>query len=331
MTQKDVLDSQSSYYFLGIFMAHSNPTSYFLPPDVQVIERGWLSSNNIVVCGDHHTALVDTGYVSHEAQTLALVGAALKGRVLDTLVNTHLHSDHCGGNSALQVRYPLANTYVPKAFVSVVQAWDTDKLSFESTGQLCKPFTCTGAVVPGSSLVLGNHQWYVLAAPGHDPDSVILFQPDFRCLISADALWENGFGVVFPELDGMPGFEDVGLSLDLIESLDAKVVIPGHGKPFTDVTAALKNARSRLASFQQDSARHARHGAKVLLKFKLMELQHVPMDEFIRWACQTKLVLETVGRYFPQQTPKAFVSTMLADLIMAGVARQSEGNLCDAS
>jgi hypothetical protein len=27
-------------------------------------------------------------------------------------------------------------------------------------------------------------------------------------LLSADALWENGFGVIFPELDGESGFAE---------------------------------------------------------------------------------------------------------------------------
>ena len=35
----------------------------------------------------------------------------------------------------------------------------------------------------------------------HDPESIVLYQPGLRVLISADALWENGFGVVFPELE----------------------------------------------------------------------------------------------------------------------------------
>ena len=34
---------------------------------------------------------------------------------------------------------------------------------------------------------------------GHDPHSVILFEPQDRILISADALWEAGFGVIFPD------------------------------------------------------------------------------------------------------------------------------------
>ncbi|HNZ91413.1 MAG TPA: MBL fold metallo-hydrolase, partial [Acidovorax sp.] len=77
-----------------------------LPPDITVLERGWLSANSIVFSGRHGTAVVDTGYCSHADQTLALVHGALAGRALDRILNTHLHSDHCGGNAALQQAWP---------------------------------------------------------------------------------------------------------------------------------------------------------------------------------------------------------------------------------
>src|SRR5690606_25945662 len=70
-----------------------------LPPSIQVFERGWLSSNNILFTGADGTALVDSGYVTHAPQTLALVRQVLAGRPLERLLNTHLHSDHCGGNA----------------------------------------------------------------------------------------------------------------------------------------------------------------------------------------------------------------------------------------
>jgi glyoxylase-like metal-dependent hydrolase (beta-lactamase superfamily II) len=71
-----------------------------LPSGITVFERGWLSANNVLLQGAEGTTLVDSGYVKHQAQTLALVLHALQGRPLDLLVNTHLHSDHCGGNQA---------------------------------------------------------------------------------------------------------------------------------------------------------------------------------------------------------------------------------------
>ena len=74
-----------------------------LPPGMTVLERGWLSANNIVFAaqaGDAEgAAVIDTGYVTHSAQTLALIESTLAGQPLARILNTHLHSDHCGGNA----------------------------------------------------------------------------------------------------------------------------------------------------------------------------------------------------------------------------------------
>src|SRR4051812_16585677 len=53
-----------------------------LPSSMRVFERGWLSSNNILFIGRDGTALVDSGYVTHAQQTVALVTHALQGRRL---------------------------------------------------------------------------------------------------------------------------------------------------------------------------------------------------------------------------------------------------------
>ena len=41
-------------------------TSVLLPASIQVFERGWLSSNNILFTGGAETALVDSGYIKAE-------------------------------------------------------------------------------------------------------------------------------------------------------------------------------------------------------------------------------------------------------------------------
>ena len=289
-----------------------------LPAGVQVFERGWLSSNNILLCDDEGSTLVDSGYATHAAQTLALVERALQGRPLDQLVNTHLHSDHCGGNAALQTRYPALSTRIPPGLAEHVKAWRDADLSYTQTGQTCPPFAATGLLVPGSTHRWARSEWQVHAAPGHDPHSVILFNPQHRLLISADALWENGFGVVFPELDGEAGFDDVATSLDLIERLNPSTLIPGHGAVFGDVAGALQRARSRLEAFAREPDKHARYGAKVLLKFKLQEFGRIPRPDFMRWAAEVPYLQslhQTYGGGNPQQE---WLEQMLADLARSG-------------
>lgn len=248
-----------------------------------VFERGWLSSNNILFTGNDSTALVDSGYCTHSSQTLALVQEALGTKRLDRLLNTHLHSDHCGGNAVLQSAYPNLDTFIPPGQANAVAHWDPVELTHEPTGQSCPPFQFQGILTPGTNVLLGDGSWEIHAAKGHDPHSVVLFEPQSRLLISADALWQNGFGVVFPELEGIDAFEEVAETLTLIEALKPAAVIPGHGGVFEDVDGALQRARSRLEQFSKNPEKHSRYALKVLLKFKLLEWQSVTLDELFAW------------------------------------------------
>ena len=105
-----------------------------LPAGVTVFERGWLSSNNILCVGEHNCALIDSGYASHANQTEALVVRALGNRPLNLLANTHLHSDHCGGNAALQSRYTSMRTLIPPGQANSVNQWDLEALTYGPTG-----------------------------------------------------------------------------------------------------------------------------------------------------------------------------------------------------
>lgn len=296
----------------------SSLSSMALPAGVQVFERGWLSSNNILLCDADSATLVDSGYATHAAQTLALVERALAGRALDQLVNTHLHSDHCGGNAALQTRYPALHTRIPPGLAEPVRAWHDAALSYLPTGQTCPPFAITGLLAPGSAHRWGGTEWQVHAAPGHDPHSVILFAPEHRLLVSADALWENGFGVVFPELEGLPAFDEVAASLDLIERLNPGTIVPGHGAVFTDVAGALQRARRKLDAFARTPDKHARYGAKVLLKFKLQEFGRIDRSDFLHWASRVPYLLTLHQRYGAGAPLGIWLEQLLADLAQSG-------------
>jgi glyoxylase-like metal-dependent hydrolase (beta-lactamase superfamily II) len=289
-----------------------------LPSTMHVLERGWLSSNNIVFTGRNWTALVDSGYLLHAPQTVALVEHALQGRPLDLLVNTHLHSDHCGGNAALQRIYGC-RTLIPAADARKVRAWDEDALTYRATGQQCERFAFDGTIQPGDELELGDLRWQVLGAPGHDPHSLILYSPQEKILISADALWQNGFGVIFPELDGESGFAETRATLKLIATLDIRLVIPGHGTPFTDVAGALDTAFSRIDYLEADPVRNAQNAVKVLLKFLLLERQRIPLAEVSQMMSQIRLFATANQRYL-HQAEDELVRWTIAQLVRAGAA-----------
>ena len=99
------------------------------PSGMQVIERGWVSSNNIVFFdtgADGGNAVVDTGYVHHAAQTVELLRHAVaqhqaSGSRLSRIINTHTHSDHIGGNAALKSAWPEAEITIPAGDAGIVR------------------------------------------------------------------------------------------------------------------------------------------------------------------------------------------------------------------
>lgn len=297
-----------------------------LPEGVRVFERGWLSSNNILFVGKHVAALIDSGYCSHSDQTLDLVNSVLREEPLDLLLNTHLHSDHCGGNAALQRLYPDLKTLIPPGHASLVSAWDPVGLAFIPTGQSCPRFKFDGLLAAGTEIELGGRYWQIHAAPGHDPHSLILFEPASATLISADALWEKGFGVVFPELEGDAAFNEVAATLDVIERLTPRWVIPGHGPVFAYRDDVLAYARQRLNAFVNNPSRHAHHAAKVLLKFKLLERQQMNFLVFSRWASDTSYLQMIRQKFFPEIPMADWIEQLAAELVRSAVARR-EGDM----
>lgn len=293
-----------------------------LPKGVRVFERGWLSSNNVLFVGEQSSALIDSGYCTHAEQTLELVHADLQQRPLDLLLNTHLHSDHCGGNAALQQTYPDLQTLIPPGQASFVSSWDAIALTYVPTGQACPRFKFDGVLSPGTEIRLSDAPWQIHAAPGHDPHSIILFEPQTRTLISADALWENGFGVVFPELEGESAFDEVGATLDLIEKLEPHWVIPGHGRVFSYHAEVLSRSRQRLEAFVSNPSRHAHHAAKVLLKFKLLEQQQLPFADFVHWAVSSHYFQLVRERFFSSIPIEDWMAQLTQELVRSDVARR---------
>ena len=296
-----------------------------LPEGFCFFERGWLSSNSLLVQNEHHAAVFDTGYTSHAPQLIQLLQKELNGKALDLIVNSHLHSDHCGGNSLLQSVFPQVDIQIPTRQFNDVLCWDDSLLTYEVTGQSCSPFTPTLHLRDGDLIETGGVCWQVFAAPGHDNDEFIFLQPDFNILLSADALWENGLGVVFPEFLGGIGFENVAKTLDLIQSLNPMLVLPGHGSYFSDIDSSLSQTRRKLDLFSKSADAHALYSAKVLLKFKLLEIQKISINDFVNWALNIQMLGMIHSHFFSVFNKKLWIENLIQELVSRGAA-EMHGN-----
>ena len=274
-------------------MSADTETAEALPPTVHFVQRDWLSSNQVFSVDDGEATVVDSGYVKHAAMTVAIIGRLLEqtGTRLSRIVNTHLHSDHCGGNQRLVEAFD-ARVLVPQASFQDVAKWDSESLTHAATAQRCEPFLADGALAPGDELEMGGLSWQVLAAPGHDPKSLVFHCEQERLLISADALWQHGFGVIFPEVEGESGFDEQQAILELIATLRVRYVLPGHGPAFGDVPQALERAFSRLAAFREDPSRLPRNALKVLIKYLMLDRERDHSQDIV-----TRLARASIPRH----------------------------------
>ncbi|MFK7962471.1 MAG: MBL fold metallo-hydrolase [Burkholderiaceae bacterium] len=289
-----------------------------LPAGVVLIERDWLSSNHIVLFDADQALVVDTGYNTHKDMTCHLIDAALKrnpvGRPagLMRIFNTHLHSDHCGGNAALVAQHQCP-VFVPSPSVAAVNDWHSEHAKHSALGQHCDQFRADGGIEPGEQFDAGGLTWTALAAPGHDPDSLIFFNDSHGILISADALWENGFGVIFPEILGDSGFAEQGAVLDLIDSIKPAVVLPGHGRVFDDVAGAINRARGRLKRYVENPVSSHQNALKVLVKFVLLDRQTITRASLHALTLETP-IFQALGKHV-QMPPEQAVDWAIAWLV----------------
>jgi len=301
-----------------------------LPPQLHVFVRDWLSANNILLRSRDGHVLIDSGYVTHAPLTLALLASdrGLRGEPLAKLVNTHGHSDHIGGNAAVR-RVHGCPIEFPEAEAPLIERWDTKALLLDYADQTAERFHVDAKLRAGTTHVWGDLEWRMLAAPGHAMGALVFYNPEHRILISGDALWRNGYGFVMPaslDPDALPATRD---TLDIIASLDVRVVIPGHGDVFTDVGAALDRAYRRTAAFEADETRVARHALKALLTFTLLHRQRMPLADL-------PTHVDRIGVYRDfnaavlHMTPSALAAMLVDELVRAGAIRIQDGNLLPA-
>jgi len=294
-----------------------------LPPQIRVIVRDWLNANQVLLRGPEANVLIDTGYVTHARETLALVAAELAGEPLDLLVNTHCHSDHMGCNAAVHRVYGC-RTLVPAKEAPFVEAWDDRALWIEYTGQQAERFGFDGTLGPGDTCHWGGLDWQMIAAPGHAAGALVFWCEEQRILISGDALWERGFGLVMPEPEA--ALEDAQRTLETIAALNPRVVIPGHGAPFTEVGAALERCFGRVQASRGNPERMTRHALKAMLAFILLDRGAMPLAELPDYLARIAFYRDFNDRYLKLPS-EALAQLLVAELERQGAAKREAGNL----
>jgi glyoxylase-like metal-dependent hydrolase (beta-lactamase superfamily II) len=295
-----------------------------LPDSLRVIVRGWLSCNQVVLDDSDGCTVVDTGHSLHADQTIELLRAAVASKPVRRIVNTHCHVDHMGGNAAVQRAFG-ARIAIPEGEASGVRPWTAQSFWMEYADQDAERFDYDDVVSAGESLAMGGLAWQAVAAPGHDMGALVFFEPEHRVLISGDALWQKGLGVVVPDGGGRALRAALG-TLDAIEQLAPSVVIPGHGEPFGEVGAALRFARKRLLDFRADPSRQAVHVLKAMLVFTLLARGRMALADVPAYLAGVPVYAE-LNREFFSQSPADLARMIVDPLLAIGALAKEEGYL----
>ena len=124
-------------------------------------------------------------------------------------------------------------------------------------------------------------------------------------------------------LAALPATRD---TLDMIAGLDVRVVIPGHGEPFTDAAAALDRAFRRTVAFEADEVRVARHALKGLLAFTLLHRRRMTLADLPEYVERVG-VYRDINRAVLRLTPVDLAAMLVAELQKAGAVRVADGCL----
>ena len=217
----------------------------------------------LVDCGMH-----EPGSFGHLERALAMVN--LRVEHVRRLVCTHAHSDHYGQAATVMDRAGCELWMHPNHEHMTRAARDPDawlqrrlEVAFQSGvpadavrgyGEARRGvgFGIARIVEPDHPLVEGVTidtdlgPWRVYETPGHAPSHVCLYQPERRLLISGDHV----LGRISTYYDYGYTPDPVGeflRSLDVVDDLDARLCLAGHGRTFTDVAAHVHGNREQVA------------------------------------------------------------------------------------
>jgi glyoxylase-like metal-dependent hydrolase (beta-lactamase superfamily II) len=214
------------------------------------------------------TGIHAPGSLAQLERALAMCNLRLENVRL--LVCTHAHSDHYGQAATIVQRtgcelwmhpnYEHMSRWAEDSDAAIARRLEIARQSGVPEEPLRRYATERGshdsgiagivkpdrALLPGVTISTDLGEWSVHETPGHAPSHVCLFQAERRLLISGDHL----LGRISLYFDYGYSPDPVGefvRSLDVVEALDARLCLPGHGRTFTDVHAHIEGNRTLVA------------------------------------------------------------------------------------
>ncbi len=216
-----------------------------------------LTDNSSTGSGDF--ALCDTGTRSDRMALLAaLRSLGLDAKRCRAVLLTHGHCDHAGNAAFFAARGAVlmahederrfletCRTYVARGWRALSPVGMAQSLMFV-LGELLYPVRrhrLDRALRDGERVMTPAGEWRVVHTPGHTPGHIAFWRESDGTLLSGDALLTVKPFVRRDELAVPPAIfnadtQRVPASARRLSSLEPRTLLPGHGKPLREDTAA---------------------------------------------------------------------------------------------
>ncbi|GLX19335.1 MULTISPECIES: MBL fold metallo-hydrolase [Streptomyces] len=241
-------------------------------------DGGWCLNNAGWISDGGRTLLVDTAATERRALALREAVTASGAALPRTVVNTHHHGDHTYGNAA----------FAPEAVIVGHDNARAEQLAAGHQLELIWPATDFGAIEITApdltysdrlTLHVGDTEVRVIH-PGtaHTTGDSVVWLPRQRVVFTGDLVFAGG--TPFLAMGSLAGSLR---ALELLRSLDAETVVPGHG-PLTDASAY--DATERYLRYVAELAREGREKGLTPLE----AAQGADLGEFAAWRESERLV-----------------------------------------
>ena len=293
--------------------------------DLFFIERGYLNGNHFVY-RSKEPVLIDTAYISGFDETERLINTLdIDLSDISLIISTHCHCDHIGGNRIIQEKSgcDIALHKIGKHFIDTQDDWSTWWRYYNQEADF---FNCTRALEDGEIVAVGPHKFQVIYTPGHAADGIVLYNEEEKVLISSDTLWENDMAVMTIRVEGSAAIFKMMESLEKIESLDVKIVYPGHGRPFTNIKEAISKSKKKIERYINNRELIGLDLLKKIIIYTLLMRKIVVREEFFDQLMKTHWFKETIELYFSEEYEVKY-NEIMQDFIQREIVKQKDGKL----
>ena len=200
--------------------------------------------NMAALVTDNEVILIDAQYAELADKINAKLAELSSGKVLGTLINTHMHGDHVNGNSALMPKRIIAHANVLKRLSA--------DASFPRAGLPTETFTTQLSLnMSGQKLRLEY------LPPSHTDGDVIVWFEGKNVVHMGDMLFEGRFPFVDLNNGGSVRGYIANVAYVISQIDEQTKVVPGHGE-LTDKAGLQRFHQMMLATLAQVEQQQAK-------------------------------------------------------------------------